>query len=355
MCQNSNIPCTCSSGLGLTATTKRNIKPGTEYDQYFNLGSVKNKEKTVKNGDQKDTLAVMEKLVKANQHQTKRIADKLKGNNLINTLSNLWHFLYEHVQYTLDKDGVEQLRTPLRTWSDRAAGVDCDCYSIFISSVLTNLGIPHAFRMTKYSGDWQHVYVVVPKDGKQTSLQAHATYFVVDPVKDQFNAEHPYSLKFDRFMNIPINTLSGMGATTCETKEALVEYEDVAAIERAGMFVTEKVLDDAGVLYSRTTTADGSPAISTTAPDGTAIMLPTVISEAQAQTLMTLAADSSETIPVENAEVLEQGTGLQAGIMTNKWLIGLAVLGLGVVLYNSSTPKALSGLGASKTVKKIKL
>lgn len=35
--------------------------------------------------------------------------------------------------------GGEHLRRPARSWQERSAGVDCDCMSIFASSVLTNL------------------------------------------------------------------------------------------------------------------------------------------------------------------------------------------------------------------------
>lgn len=186
----------------MIASHKRSIKPGTQYNKYFDLGSVDNHEVTLAHdGDVVDTVRLMQRIVQKTLPQTKKIAQVLKGATRQETSRNLWNFLYHHVQYTTDHPLREQLRTPLRTWRDRAKGVDCDCYSIFISSVLTNLGIPHQFRIAAYGGsDFQHVYVVVP-NGKN--------YITIDPVLNQFNTEQPYARKKDFDMHI--TQLSGPG------------------------------------------------------------------------------------------------------------------------------------------------
>lgn len=196
--------------LGLVANSKRSIRSGSEYNKYF-LGGVEGKEITlVPNGSVSDTVEQMKKIVKATLAQTKNIAPVLKGSSRLETARNLWNFLYGHVQYTKDNPLREQLRTPARTWQDRARGVDCDCYAIFISSVLTNLGIPHFFRIAAYNGgDFQHVYVVVP-DGKE---------IIIDPVLNTFNSEHPYSKKKD--FNMRVTMLSGVSALgACATNNS---------------------------------------------------------------------------------------------------------------------------------------
>lgn len=193
-------------------TGKRNIKSGIEYNKYFGAATQVNID--LPKADVYQTLEFMEKLVYDTLSQTSKIAQKLKSRSHKNTCRNIFDFIYTHIQYKPDQVGVEQLRTPNRTWADRSTGVDCDCYSIFISSILSNLGIKHYFRITKYNGkpNFQHVYVVVPKDGK--SLTNKASYFVIDPVLDAFNDEKPYSEKFDKVMKIPHQILNGITDTS---------------------------------------------------------------------------------------------------------------------------------------------
>jgi hypothetical protein len=80
--------------------------------------------------------------------------------------------------------------------------------SIFASSILTNLKIPHSFRITKYSADhWQHVYVIVPNTSGK--------HLVIDAVVSRFNYEKPFSEKMDYPMNlngINVAVLSGLGS-----------------------------------------------------------------------------------------------------------------------------------------------
>jgi hypothetical protein len=149
----------------------------------------------------------MEKVVWKYLDDTKRLAPLLKRASTVETCKAIWEFVYSYVQYKLDQKGLEQLRRPARTWAERSTGVDCDCMSIFVSSILTNLQIPHRFRITRYSSDsWQHVYVIIP-------LQDSKKYCVIDAVVSQFNYEKPFADKFDYTMNlkgINVAVLSGL-------------------------------------------------------------------------------------------------------------------------------------------------
>ena len=200
-------------GLGMVASGVRNIKPGIQYDNLFPTLQLKGTDPGLKKGDVFDTLKEMEKVVRRTLAQTKRISKLLKSSSNQSTSKNTWDFIYRHIQYKKDKAGVEQLREPARTWKDRKSGVDCDCYAIFISSILSNQGIDHAFRMTKYSGDWQHVYVVVPKR-KGANLNSRSEYVVIDPVVDKFNYEVPFTKKHDHIMTMPIQLLNGLDPAT---------------------------------------------------------------------------------------------------------------------------------------------
>jgi hypothetical protein len=178
----------------------RHIKSGREYNQLF-PAATKDTATIIHNAGLNDTISFIPKVVAQTLDQTKQISDHLKGATVYDTCRNIWHFVYQHINYRKDKDGYEQIRSPSRTWVDRQSGVDCDCYSTFISSILSNLAIPHKLRITKYKkGYFQHIYPVVPVGNG---------YIIIDCVTDQFNYEVPYTEKKD--INMDLQYLSGLG------------------------------------------------------------------------------------------------------------------------------------------------
>lgn len=187
----------------MEAKKKRNIRPGNEYDHLF--PSSQNDNKTIRrNANLDHTLDFIPKVVHETLDQTKLIAQRLKGRTNYETCKNIWHFIYGHINYKKDEEGFEQIRSPARTWHDRKQGVDCDCYSVFISSILTNLDIPHILRITKYHRDYfQHIYPIVPNQS------GHIT---MDCVTDWFNHEVPYREKKDYPMDLQyLNGFDGDG------------------------------------------------------------------------------------------------------------------------------------------------
>jgi hypothetical protein len=77
-------------------------------------------------------------------------------------------------------------------WWDRRG--DCDCFTVFICSVLQNLGIKTLLRITRYKKDYfQHIYPVAFVNGKEV---------IMDAVADWFNYEVPYSEKKDYAMQL---------------------------------------------------------------------------------------------------------------------------------------------------------
>ncbi|MGF2410754.1 hypothetical protein [Ferruginibacter sp.] len=177
----------------MEANRKRNIKSGKEYDHLFPEAAGNNA--TIrKNANVYHTVAFIPKVVNETLYQTKALANQLNRNNIYETCKNIWHFVYQHINYKKDAPGYEQIRSPARAWHDRFTGVDCDCYSVFISSILYNLGIPHILRITKYHRDYfQHIYPVVPFQNG---------FITIDCVTDQFNYEVPFSEKKDYPMDL---------------------------------------------------------------------------------------------------------------------------------------------------------
>lgn len=185
------------------STGYRSIKDGSSFSKYFPKPDSRDRV-IIEDGEVSETVELMKKVVWKYLSDTKKIAPVLSSKTTQQTCHSIWQFLYHHIQYRLDKKGVEQLRRPARSWQEREEGIDCDCFSIFASSILTNLGIPHSFRITKYGRDvFQHVYVVVPTGNGN---------YIIDPVLSKANYEKPYTEKKDFPMSIDginIAVLSG--------------------------------------------------------------------------------------------------------------------------------------------------
>ena len=215
-----------STLIDIEKSAYRNIKSGLQYDNLFPPADLLDKI-VYRDGNVKDTVKTMRDIVMKNLDDTKLIAKKLKGKTLEETCHNIWKFLYSHCQYKLDEQGLEQLRRPARAWHDRVHGIDCDCYSIFASSILTNLDIPHGFRITKYDNDWQHVYVIVPKP--------NGDHYTIDCVAHHFDYEKPFTDKIDYHMTqlngIPIAVLSGLGNTPDDDLYGILSGVDFAEID----------------------------------------------------------------------------------------------------------------------------
>lgn len=196
--------------LGITASHRRRIKPGTQYNKYF-PATVGTNPLLSKGADVYQTIGYVEQVVKQTLDHTAKIAPVLKGSTLHETCRNIFNFCYGNIQYKLDKAGEEQLRTPARAWKDRKTGIDCDCFSIFVSSILHNLGIKHAYRICEINdkGYFQHIYIVVPSDQSKEGISGNQ-YITIDPVLDKFNTEAPGITKTHDKMSIPVRVLNGV-------------------------------------------------------------------------------------------------------------------------------------------------
>ncbi len=208
-----------SSGMAYSAEVRSGVRPIESGAAYQSLFPTPDRQDRIvlEDGEVGDTVKLMTGVVWKYLDDTSRLAPLLRKKSLESTCRAVWDFVYRHIQYKLDKKGVEQLRRPARTWHERKTGVDCDCMSIFVSSVLTNLGIPHSFRVTRYSQDhWQHVYVVVPN--------GRSGQYIIDGVVSQFNYEKPYSAKMDYPMN-----LNGINVAVLSGPQEDALYETVMA------------------------------------------------------------------------------------------------------------------------------
>ncbi len=195
------------NGVGVVATKRRNISLSHKYDGYFPKPTHTDP-LLAENGTNNHTIEeFIPMIVKNYSYQTEKIADVLKRDTLEETCRAIFDFVYSNIQYKPDSPFEEQIRQPARSWADRISGVDCDCYTTFISSILTNLRIPHYIRMAAYSASrgYQHIYVIVPKNPE---IPTNTNYFTIDPVLDRFNDEKkPILKKHDKLMQ-PVKALN---------------------------------------------------------------------------------------------------------------------------------------------------
>ncbi|MGQ0829352.1 MAG: hypothetical protein ACT4ON_13270 [Bacteroidota bacterium] len=211
------------------------VKSGKEYDHLFPramLTSITKKE----GATVADTIKFIPQVVRDTLFHTKKIALVLKGDSVPETCRNIWQFVYDHIAYKKDEDGKEQIRSPARAWHDRGniQGVDCDCYTTFISSILSNLKIRHLLRITKYKEDrFQHIYPIVPL--------SDVNYITIDCVVREFDYEEPYSEKKDTQMDLEY--LNGVYDST--------ENKNTDQLDLIGVYDDREAMSDLGKLFKK--------------------------------------------------------------------------------------------------------
>lgn len=90
-----------------------------------------------------------------------KIAQHLKGDTLLQSCFNLWHWMRMNIRYEYDREGREEVRSPRRVWADRKHGVDCDCLSVFAWCVLKCMGYNPAFELVAFRNkpDFSHIFI----------------------------------------------------------------------------------------------------------------------------------------------------------------------------------------------------
>jgi hypothetical protein len=161
------------------------------------------------NGVTKDIVAEVIQCFKDSRQQLISFAPHLTGNNLQQTLFNIWSFWKTQIKYKVDPDGLQFIQTPAALWQRKEG--DCKSLSIAVMCCLHALGIKAAFRFTSYSKKFNlagneipdyptHVYVVVMVNGK---------LIPVDCVWHEYGTEKQFIKKWDYNMS-EIYRLSGL-------------------------------------------------------------------------------------------------------------------------------------------------
>lgn len=200
----------------------RKIADGHQFNHLFPQ-AVGNTVLIKRDADLEQTIGLMKGVIRDTLSDTRKIAQKLKSKSDFSTCASIWDFCFRHLQYRMDEKNKEQVRRPARTWRDRKRGVDCDCMTVFVGSILTNLGIRFKIRLTRNSPElttFGHVYPVAIVGGKEV---------IMDCVVHRFNYQAPYLEKKDITMDLQyLNGLEGEYDSSWESEEMAAEYWDEA-------------------------------------------------------------------------------------------------------------------------------
>lgn len=200
---------------------------------------------TVKDNEdtEADTIPLIIRKVKRTLNHTAKLAQRLKGKDLQTTAQNDWNFIFKHIQYVEDEPGKEQVRSPRRLIHEGKG--DCDCFTVTLSSLLLNQRIPHFLRIMKQNagGEWSHIYIVVPKNGRvDKKLTSRTEYIVIDCVTHKFDYEAPKVQHKD--FPMALQSLDGIrGEDSCKNNSASFMYfERTQQYRDRGLVITEEFL-----------------------------------------------------------------------------------------------------------------
>jgi len=160
--------------------------------------------------------------------QTEKFSQQFSRN--YDGLRALWEFVKYNITYQEDPIGFQYVQHPAALWKSKIG--DCKSFTLFIVSVLQNLGIPYIIRFTSYrKGDVTHVYPVAILDGERVILDAVWDYF--DSEKEYYRKE---DFKFEKNMS-QIVEISGIGAARSVSETA-------AAYHAATQNIPDSVLEN---------------------------------------------------------------------------------------------------------------
>lgn len=154
----------------------------------------------VRNGITKDIVSEVLSGVVGVKDQTRQFSKQFTANR--DGMQKLWRWVRTNIHYKEDPAGIQWVKEPARLYADRQG--DCKSFTIFIVSVLQNLGVEHLIRFTNTerpnSRIVNHVYPVAIIDNEE---------IIVDAVYHLFDEEHSYYYKKD-FEMADIYRLSGI-------------------------------------------------------------------------------------------------------------------------------------------------
>ena len=164
-------------------------------------------------GTTEDIIKVILEVERDHHHETTALAASFTPDRA--GMERLFWHVKNGIPYQEDPAFKQWIQTPARLWHNRkrslggtGAGGDCKSMTLFICSVLKNMGLPYRIRFVSYSARSKrptHVYPIVVLNGRDV---------ILDAVYHGFNMEKPWKHKQDyNFTNMAeIYKLSGIGS-----------------------------------------------------------------------------------------------------------------------------------------------
>lgn len=174
---------------------RASIKPSTEREEVM-----------FADGDTDDIVSVILHGDSLAAPFTRDFAPYFRAGSTMATGQKVWDFVKQNIRYKKDKNGHERIKSPGKLWQDKEG--DCKSMSLFVASILRNLGIPYKYRFAHYPNpsrpwdkDVNHVFVV--------ALGSAGQEIPIDTVADRFNYEEPYEFAYDHEVNAAKENISG--------------------------------------------------------------------------------------------------------------------------------------------------
>ena len=172
----------------------RKLELGSQYSRLIpNYLSIRHSfELPADYSDTYDTLEFMAFWTNEYASQFQKVANVLKGKNVLETVKNNYNFLYKHFQYKID-ESLQQIYAPSAAWHFRKVGFDCKTFSVLAMALLLCQNIEASFVKVKLPGsnDWGHVYVQVPYQDSYLIIDA-TTH---DNKEVDFIEKHEFNMK----------------------------------------------------------------------------------------------------------------------------------------------------------------
>lgn len=149
----------------------------------------------LRNGYNGDVVEAIKSCYEQFKEQPKDHVKNLRGLSVKDQCLAIFTNLVENVQYQVDPDGVQYIKSPARLLSDGYG--DCKSLSMYICCCLNCLNRKHAFRFVDFDGcgQYTHVYAIAwDENGREIILDACETD---DEGYTLFDYARPYKRKLD--------------------------------------------------------------------------------------------------------------------------------------------------------------
>lgn len=197
----------------ITALYRRKIKPGTEYNDLIPDSACHSNFRG--DGDTFHSMDLIQEFITDYSDQVSKLAPLLKGKTVEKTVTNIYNFIYNHIQYKAD-GAAQEIRSPQCTWHSRNRGADCKSFSVLAGALCKELGLPYSIRKIQQPGDsdgtYSHVYIIVHRNNK--------SHLVIDATKHE-NTESFYLKKHDISMKH-----YGLNASRIATNQKQCAFQD---------------------------------------------------------------------------------------------------------------------------------